>query len=254
MCWRAPACLVGLSRSGLHRCGPMAALVWSFLSLFAEAYGLPFLTPYLNPTKDHGDIKKGVNFAFSGAGALDMKYFISSGVKPPSSNMSLSVQLDWLKKFKPSLCKSKEGFAITLCILFALIEEGAVELVVPGNFPLGCNAAVLGVVNSNKKEDYDEIGCLIAYNTFAEYFNEKLKSFTSDKLEIMKACCGGSGPYHVDEKFCGEPGTTVCSEPSKLINWDGNHFTEAAYKLIAKGLVEGLFANPSLKSAPFKIT
>jgi lysophospholipase L1-like esterase len=83
------------------------------------------------------------------------------------------------------------------------------------------------------------------------YFNDA--GFTSNKVEIMKACCGGSGPYHVDEKFCGGPGTTVCPDPSKLINWDGNHLTEAAYKLVAKGLVEGPFANPSLKSAPFKI-
>jgi hypothetical protein len=71
--------------------------------------------------------------------------------------------------------------------------------------------------------------------------------FTSDRVEIMKACFGGSGPYHVDEKFCGGPGTTVFSDLSKLINWDGNQLTEAAYKLIAKGLVEGPFANPSLK-------
>ncbi|WJX74477.1 acetylajmaline esterase [Trifolium repens] len=296
------------------------------IDFIAGAYGLPFLTPYLNPTKDHGDIKKGVNFAFAGSSALDMDYFIRTGVKLPPSNMSLSVQLNWFKKLKPSLCKSKEEcdiyFKQSLFIVgeiggndvfslikvktvgqlreivplivesisktaTALIEEGAVELVVPGNFPLGCNAAVLGIVNSKKKEDYDESGCLIAYNTFTEYFIEQLKNsietlkqkhpqakiiyfdyytnvkrlyqepqkygFTSDKVEIMKACCGGSGPYHVDEKFCGGPGTTVCSDPSKLINWDGNHLTEAAYKLIAKGLVEGPFANPSLKSAPFKI-
>jgi hypothetical protein len=77
----------------------------------AEAYGLPFLTPYLNPTKDHGDIKKGVNFAFAGSSALDMEYFIRTGVKLPPSNMSLSVQLNWFKKLKPSLCKSKEGLS-----------------------------------------------------------------------------------------------------------------------------------------------
>lgn len=53
--------------------------------------------------------------------------------------------------------------------------------------------------------------------------------------------------------FCGNPGTTICSDPSKLIDWDGAHLTEAAYKLIAKGLVEGPFTNPSLKPAPFKI-
>lgn len=77
--------------------------------------------------------------------------------------------------------------------------------------------------------------------------------FISNKVEILKACCGGGGPYNVNDKFCGTSGTTVCSDSSKLINWDGAHFTEAAHKQIAKGLVEGPFANPSLKSAPFKI-
>jgi phospholipase/lecithinase/hemolysin len=69
-----------------------------------------------------------------------------------------------------------------ISIYQALIEEGAVELVVPGNFPLGCNAAVLGIVNSKKKEDYDESGCLIAYNAFTEYFIEQLKS----SIETLK--------------------------------------------------------------------
>jgi lysophospholipase L1-like esterase len=78
--------------------------------------------------------------------------------------------------------------------------------------------------------------------------------FTSDKNEILKACCGSNAPYNVDvKKPCGTPGTTVCSDPSKQINWDGAHLTEAAYKMIAKGLVEGPFANPSLKTPPVKI-
>lgn len=64
-----------------------------------------------------------------------------------------------------------------------------------------------------------------------------------DKDAIFKACCGG----------CGSLVAIVCSDPSKRINWDGPHFTEAAYKLIAKGLVEGPFSNPSLKSPLFKI-
>lgn len=57
-----------------------------------------------------------------------------------------------------------------------MIEEGVVELVVPGNFPMGCNAGLLTNVNSYKKEDYDEFGCLIAYNTLTEYFNGQLKN------------------------------------------------------------------------------
>jgi len=70
----------------------------------------------------------------------------------------------------------------------------------------------------------------------------------------LKACCGGSGPYHVDLKvFCGTGSSTVCPDPSKYINWDGSHLTEASYKLIAKGLIEGPFANPSLKTPLFNI-
>jgi len=77
--------------------------------------------------------------------------------------------------------------------------------------------------------------------------------FTSDKVKILQACCGGKGPYHIDKNSCGMPGTKVCKDHSKLINWDGSHFTEATHKQIAKGLVEGPFVNSSLKPAPFKI-
>ncbi|KAJ1398795.1 SGNH hydrolase superfamily [Sesbania bispinosa] len=278
-----------------------------------EAYGFPFLLAYLNLTKDQ-DIKKGVNFAFAGATALDFEYFIRNGVDKPATDKSLSLQLGWFKKIKPSICKSKEGEiggndiivhllyknvtglrelvpsmveAITNAIII-LIKEGAVELAVPGNFPIGCISGVLTMVNSTQKDDYDQFGCLIGYNTFIEYYNGQLKQaietlrpknpkvkiryfdyyndakrmfqtpqqygFTSNKNDIIKACCGASGTYNVDVHIsCGSPTTTVCPDPLKLINWDGVHFTEAAYKQIAKGLAEGPFVNPSLKSPPFKI-
>jgi len=48
--------------------------------------------------------------------------------------------------------------------------------VVLGNFSIGCNAGILSRVNSHKKEDYDEFACLIAYNTFMEYYNAQLKN------------------------------------------------------------------------------
>ena len=63
----------------------------------------------------------------------------------------------------------------------------------------------------------------------------------SERKEILKRCC----------ENC--PSSKVCSNPSKYIIWDGVHYTEAAYKLIAKGLVEGQFSHPPLKRAPFKI-
>jgi hypothetical protein len=46
---------------------------------------------------------------------------------------------------------------------------------------------------------------------------------------------------------CGSPGaTTVCGDPSKYVHWDGVHLTEAAYKYIANGWLNGLYAYPSI--------
>ncbi|XP_061362052.1 GDSL esterase/lipase At5g45910-like [Gastrolobium bilobum] len=298
------------------------------IDFIAEAYGLRFMPAYLNLTEGQ-NVKQGVNFAYVGATALDMEYFIRKGINSVTPDeKSLSVQLDWFEKLKPSFCKTKEEcdncFKRSLFLVgeiggndviahmvanknipqlreivpliveaitnttTALIEEGAVELVVPGNFPIGCNSAVLTVKKSDNKDDYDEFGCLKSCNTLAEYYNEQLKQaiktlrkknpqakikyfdyfndakrlfqaphqygFSADKNETFKACCGAGGPFNFLPNInCGEPRSTVCSEPSKRINWDGLHYTEAAYRQIAKGLLEGPFAYPPLKSPPFKI-
>ena len=44
----------------------------------------------------------------------------------------------------------------------------------PINFPIGCNSGVLTVVNSGNKDDYDQFGCLAAYNVFIKYYNWRL--------------------------------------------------------------------------------
>ncbi|KAH1193095.1 GDSL esterase/lipase [Glycine max] len=297
------------------------------IDFIAEAYGMSMLPAYLNLTEAQ-DIKKGVNFAFAGSTALDKDFLEQKRINVQEAAYSLSTQLDWFKKLKPSLCESREECnkyfknslflvgeiggndinaiipyknitelremvppivgAIILYQSFKLIEEGAIELVVPGNFPIGCNSTVLAIVNSDKKDDYDQFGCLVTYNTFIEYYNEQLKKaietlrqenpdvkityfdyygatkrlfqapqqygFSSGKIETFRACCGKGEPYNLSAQIaCGSLAATVCSNPLKYINWDGPHFTEAAYKLIAKGLIEGPFASPSLKSPPFKI-
>lgn len=64
-----------------------------------------------------------------------------------------------------------------------LIEEGAVELVVPGNLPVGCSAVYMTLFQSPNKADYDSRnGCLKAYNAFAKYHNNKLK----DALQTLR--------------------------------------------------------------------
>lgn len=67
----------------------------------------------MNVNNSQADMKKGVNFAFSGASALEKIYFARRGIIEPQTDHSLSVQFEWFKKLKPFMCKSKKGFIIT---------------------------------------------------------------------------------------------------------------------------------------------
>ncbi|KAH1246265.1 GDSL esterase/lipase [Glycine max] len=213
------------------------------------------------------------------------------GIHVPEVAYSLSTQLDWFKKLKRSLCKSVEEcdryFKNSLFLVGEMGENDikrAIKLVVPGNFPIGCNSAALVIVNSDKKDDYDQFGCLTAYNAFIKYYNKQLKKaietlrhenpnvkityfdyygatthlfqasqqygFSSNKIETFRACCGKGEPYNLSLQIaCGSLAAMVCPNPSKHLNWDGPHFPEATYRPIAKGLLEGPFANPPLKIA-----
>lgn len=58
-----------------------------------------------------------------------------------------------------------------------LIKLGAVTLMVPGNFPIGCSAAYLTQFKTSNKNDYDpNTGCIKWLNEFASYHNERLRS------------------------------------------------------------------------------
>ncbi|KAL5576589.1 hypothetical protein UlMin_018288 [Ulmus minor] len=248
------------------------------IDFIAEAFGLPYLPPYLS-LHEKGKYYQGVNFAVAGATALDSKFFYQQKIGSLlSTNDSLSVQLDWFKKFKSSLCNSnKQG---NLIRLRALIEEGAVELVVPGNLPIGCSALYLTLFQTPNEENYDpRNGCLKAFNSFSKYHNEQLKlalerlrlkyphariiyadyytsamRFINTPLKYgfyngtLGACCGGGGPYNFNNSArCGHVGSSVCKDPGSSANWDGVHLTEAAYRIIAKGLINGHFTTPPLK-------
>ena len=63
-----------------------------------------------------------------------------------------------------------------------MIEEGAAELVVAGNFPLGCLAVYLSMFHSLNHSDYDSLGCLTAFSAFSELYNLRLKA----SLEILR--------------------------------------------------------------------
>ncbi|XP_026413405.1 GDSL esterase/lipase At1g28590-like [Papaver somniferum] len=277
------------------------------LDFIAQAIRLPLLPPYLG--NSNKDLKQGVNFAVGGATALDASFFEdrkiwsvtndSLGVQlewfkqllpslcNPSSNdchefleTSLILMgeiggndyngpffqgrgLEEIRTFVPDVIK-----AISL-VIKALIKEGAVTFMVPGNFPIGCSALYLSLFKSPKKEDYDENGCIKWLNEFsvyhnkflqkemaalreeypsvktiyADYYNVAMKFYRSpEKLGFkggaLTACCRCKDPYNCNQFFqCGSVDGIVCDDPSTYVNWDGIHLTEAAYKFLADGLM-----------------
>ncbi|XP_026390231.1 GDSL esterase/lipase At1g31550-like isoform X1 [Papaver somniferum] len=169
-----------------------------------------------------------------------------------------------IQTFVPEIIKAI-SFAIKV-----LIKEGAVTFMVPGNLPIGCAALYLTKFRSPEIADYDEIGCIKWLNEFsmfhnkllqkeldilrvihphtniiyADYYSVIMKIYQSPKSfgfesGILKACCGGEGPYNCNKSVqCGSVGARVYGDPSKHVNWDGFHLTEATYKIIANALIQ----------------
>ncbi|XP_008812183.1 GDSL esterase/lipase At1g31550-like [Phoenix dactylifera] len=289
-------------------------LVVDFL---AQAMGLPLLPPYLAGPGRKG-FRRGANFAVAGATAIENGFFTEKGIQVLWSNNSLGSQIEWFRQLLPSLCSSdsdcNDMFRNSLFLvgeiggndynypflqarsldeivsyvprvmdaissaITALIELGARTLVVPGNFPIGCNSAYLTVFRSNRSEDYDAIGCIKWLNKFSRFHNNRLRVvlnrvrlrnphatviyadyysaamslFSSPepsgfRISPLPACCGGGGPYNYNSSLqCGNSGSNICADPSIYITWDGMHMTEAAYRKIAIGLLKGPNAVPAI--------
>ncbi|XP_051129142.1 GDSL esterase/lipase At5g45910-like [Andrographis paniculata] len=294
------------------------------IDFIAEAYGLPYLPPYLAVAGHSREkIEHGVNFAVAGATALDARFFYERKIGAILwTNDTLRVQLEWFRKMKPTICSTKQDcgryferslFMVgeiggndynypffvggTMAELKAmvplvveaiaaatsvLIEEGATEMVVPGNLPIGCNSVYLTLFRTDKKEAYDKNGCLKAYNGFSKYHNSQLKAalaklrrkYPNAKISYadyygaakrffhapkhygftegaLVACCGGGGPYNFNNSArCGHVGSKACRDPTRYANWDGIHLTEDAYRHIAMALLHGSSASPPFSFSP----
>ena len=73
----------------------------------AEKLQLPFVPPFLS---HNGSFRQGANFAVAGATALDNVFFKDiPGVGQFVLNTSSSVQLQWFRSLKPSLCSPAQG-------------------------------------------------------------------------------------------------------------------------------------------------
>ncbi|CAL9188106.1 unnamed protein product [Musa hybrid cultivar] len=184
--------------------------------------------------------------------------------------------VDEIKTFVPGVV-SAIGSAIE-----ELIKLGARTMIVPGNFPIGCVAVYLTMFQSDRREDYESgTGCIEWLNQFsmdhnrhlldelsqlrrrypqatiiyANYYEAAMAIFRSPQEYgfgkfPLAACCGGGGPYNYNHSTkCGKD-AGVCDSPSSQISWDGIHLTEAAYRVIARGLL-GPYTIPSLsRSCP----
>ncbi|XP_027156715.1 GDSL esterase/lipase At1g28590-like [Coffea eugenioides] len=292
------------------------------IDFFAESFGLPLVPPYLW-RDDSADFRQGVNFAVSGATALNNSFFLEMGLHDLATNVSLGTQLRWFKDILPSLCSSNSSdcgseFLQSSFVLMGeiggddynhallngikldevksyvpavvreiasaieeMIKLGAVTLVVPGNLPIGCLAAYLTDFQSSNQHDYDTAtGCINWLNDlakyhnrllqkelnrirtlhphatiiYADYYNAAMRLYRSPitygfRGEALRACCGAGGPYnYISSIHCGDLPTTPCDDPSLYVNWDGLHLTEAAYQLVAQGMLQGPYSNPPINT------
>ncbi|XP_020870416.1 GDSL esterase/lipase At1g28670 isoform X1 [Arabidopsis lyrata subsp. lyrata] len=159
-----------------------------------------------------------------------------------------------------------------------LIALGGKTFLVPGGFPAGCSAAYLTLFQTVAEKDHDPFtGCIPWLNEFGEHHNKQLKTelerlqklyphvniiyadyhntlyrFYQEpakygfKKRPLAACCGVGGQYNFTiGKECGYEGVSYCQNPSEYVNWDGYHLTEAAYKKMAEGILNGPYAIPS---------
>ncbi|KAL4387572.1 hypothetical protein GQ457_09G031200 [Hibiscus cannabinus] len=273
------------------------------IDFLAEALGFPFLPPYYGSSEQ---LEHGANFAVAGACALNSSFLAERGIPSHSTNISLGVQVNSFKHLLPSLCSSssdcKEFLRTSLIVMGEIggndythaIREGikteeiqefvplvvertdrvwSSDILVPGQFPMGCSPSVLTQFQGSDKDNYDpSTGCLTWPNQFSEqhsellrkeleklrtqhpdanivfvdYYDPAMRIYHSPKefgfKETLKACCGTGGLYNFNHsKSCGYPPLErCCNDPSSYVSWDGIHYTEAMYKLLADVVFEEL--------------
>ncbi|XP_051204711.1 GDSL esterase/lipase At5g45910 [Lolium perenne] len=159
-----------------------------------------------------------------------------------------------------------------------LIALGATDIVVPGVLPIGCFPIYLTIYGTSSAADYDSLGCLKKFNDLSTNHNNQLQTkisslqskYKSARImyadfyagvydmvrspskygfsSVFEACCGsGGGKYnYANAARCGMSGASACASPASHLSWDGIHLTEAAYKKITDGWLNGAFCHPAI--------
>ncbi|KAH9606582.1 hypothetical protein KSS87_016752 [Heliosperma pusillum] len=155
-----------------------------------------------------------VDFFVAGATALDTTTLASINISSTVTYSSLSTQIGWFKSLISSFCPNSTdcerslqkslvlmgeisgndyNFAFsqrkTMEQVYALIPQvvqtlkdtvieliglGVTNIVVPGNFPIGCVPLYLFQFETNDTSKYDELHCLKEYNEFSQFHNQRL--------------------------------------------------------------------------------
>ncbi|KAG0483296.1 hypothetical protein HPP92_011380 [Vanilla planifolia] len=169
----------------------------------------------------------------------------------------------------------KEAIRNIVNFLQGILSKGAKHVIVQGLPLSGCLPLSLILSPS---EDKDVLGCSSSINkissshnlllqnklhelrkkyptaiiSYADYLSAHHTIISNPKangfLEPFKTCCGaGGGAYNFDIfDTCGSPqASKACSDPSKYVNWDGVHLTEAMYKKVAYMFFHGGYCRPS---------
>ncbi|XP_071711490.1 GDSL esterase/lipase At1g54790 [Rutidosis leptorrhynchoides] len=164
-----------------------------------------------------------------------------------------------------------------------LYDQGARNFWIHNTGPLGCLAQNIAKFGTDPTK-LDALGCVSMHNQAANIFNiqlhalaTKLQAQYSDanityvdiftiKYNLIAnyskygfeqpiaACCGYGGlPLNYNSQLaCGEVKTingssittTVCSDTTEYVNWDGIHYSEAANQHIANQILTGKFSDP----------
>ncbi|KAJ0229383.1 GDSL esterase/lipase [Hirschfeldia incana] len=146
--------------------------------------------------------------------------------------------------------------------IMELISMGGKTFLVPGQFPLGCSTTYLQSYKTSNTEDYDSTGCLKWLNEFGKNQGDQLlvelnklrklyphvNIIYADYYNILLRLTQEPAKYgsyaSIFGRTFGLKGLKCCNDPSKYVDWDSAHMTEAAYRLMAEGILKGPYAIP----------
>ncbi|KAL5759961.1 hypothetical protein ACOSQ2_018799 [Xanthoceras sorbifolium] len=161
-----------------------------------------------------------------------------------------------------------------------LYQEGAKMFWIHNTGPIGC-LPFLVIEYPPQPSNADQNGCIKSYNEVAQEFNKQLKDRVSQLrtqfheamliyVDIYSAkytliseakkqgfvtplgyCCKHPGNkkarcWDKVEVNGTEVNPVSCEDPSKYINWDGIHYTEAANRWVADCIMDGSFSDPPI--------